>query len=127
MISDSERLRRCFRAQGRHLLETDPACLDFPTLVRQTLATRPPDFGVSYVTATCKVRALLHLPPDRRGGTSPRRRFWAELCERVEMRLAARPDQSLPRAVQHVLTRERPSRWHLSYATACKWLEDAGH
>lgn len=140
MISDQARMRQHFRAAARQLMAQQPG-LAFPELVLRTMTTRPPDFGVSYETAVCKVRALLHygrqgaegqggggsgVATASIGGTSPSRRYWAELCRRVERRMAPPHSQTLPRAVQHVLTCERPSCWHLSYATACKWLEGRG-
>lgn len=151
MISDQERMRQHFRAAARQIMERQPG-IPFPELVVRTMATQPPDFGVSYDTAVCKVRALLRyhrMAAEGRtgdgkgvatvgqrggmdmaaasiGGSSPKRRYWAELCRRVQRRMAPPHSQTLPRAVQYVLTSERPDCWHLSYLTACKWLEGTG-
>lgn len=151
MISDQERMRQHFRAAARQIMQLQPG-INFPELVVRTMATQPPDFGVSYDTAVCKVRALLRygrsaadgqtgdgngvaafgygggmgVAAPSIGGSSPKRRYWDELCRRVQRRMAPPYSQKLPRAVQHVLTNERPSCWHLSYLTACKWLEGTG-
>lgn len=121
-MTDRQRLRGRFRAEARRIQAAAPGPMDFDTLVRLTMATRPPDFGVSYITAVAKIGALLHTPAEERRADSPTRRMWLEMCLRVEARMAEPYNERLFRAVQHVLTRERPTRWHISYNTACRWL-----
>ena len=94
------------------------ATLSVKEAVALALDTRPLRYGLSTEYSLRRYRAI------RRGRTIPAsvesRRMWEELSAKVDLRMAAHPDEDDFTALEHVLTNDSPSRYFLTPAYAEK-------
>ena len=128
MRNRDPRQRDYFRRCARQLMEQEWEAGRHPTLrqvAEMTLEqTRPSRYYLDYDNAISTLHRLARsgAPLNCRRGQRGQRAMWAELAQRVQQRQATHPGETLGRALQHILTESRPSKWHISLTTALRWL-----
>lgn len=128
MKNTDHRLREYFCRCARRLMEQEWAAGRQPTpghLAELTLQqTHPPCYTLDYDNAIHTLRCLERSASALNSGRGHRgqRAQWIELGERVRQWLDRHPEATFSQAVQHVLTECHPEKWHITKATAVRWL-----